>query len=83
MSAGSIDLKKYQILYPCQVLCLLPLQLQTPLDSGVTIGQFVSPGYQYFRLHPTLVQCYSDVVNQENKRRKDGGKKFKQILVHL
>lgn len=47
-------------------------RLQTPLDFGVTIGQFVSPGYRYFRLHPALVQCYSDVINQENKRRKDG-----------
>lgn len=46
-------------------------RLDTLIAPGITIGQFVSPSYPYFRIHPKLVECYRDIVYQENKRRKD------------
>lgn len=52
-------------------------RLETPIASGVRIGDFVSRGYRYFRIHPKLVECYTDIVYQENKRREDGDPEIK------
>ena len=44
------------------------------------MGQFASPGYRYFRIHPKLVECYSDIIYHENKRRNETGNTLHFIL---
>lgn len=46
-------------------------RLNGTLSPGVTVGQFVSKNYRYFRLNPKLHDCYVDIVYHENKQRKN------------
>ncbi|XP_052760655.1 uncharacterized protein LOC128203318 [Mya arenaria] len=45
-------------------------RLEATLSTNFTIGQWVSRDYSYFRLDPRLLECYNDVVYQENKLNK-------------
>lgn len=53
---------------------IFDFQLDASLSPGVSIGQFVSKNYRYFRLNPRLHDCYVDIVYHENKRFKTSGK---------
>ncbi|KAL4240753.1 hypothetical protein ACF0H5_001544 [Mactra antiquata] len=48
-------------------------KLNAELSPGVTLRQFVSKSYRYFRLSPRIVECYNDIVYQENKHNKYRG----------
>ncbi|XP_053389216.1 uncharacterized protein LOC123562054 [Mercenaria mercenaria] len=56
-------------------------KLNATLSSGVTVGQFVSKNYRYFRLNPRLHDCYIDIVYHENKRQKSTDAKIEIEVV--
>ncbi|CAG2185787.1 unnamed protein product [Mytilus edulis] len=43
------------------------------LNDNATVGMFMSqdPDYRYFRLDPRIVECYSSIVESENKNSED------------
>ncbi|CAC5373291.1 unnamed protein product [Mytilus coruscus] len=43
------------------------------LNDNATVGMFMSqdPDYRYFRLDPRIVECYSSIVDSENKNSDD------------
>ncbi|XP_071129846.1 uncharacterized protein [Mytilus edulis] len=43
------------------------------LNDNATVGMFMSqdPDYRYFRLDPRIVECYSSIVESENKNSDD------------
>lgn len=49
------------------------LQEDFKLNDNATVGMFMSqdPDYRYFRLDPRIVECYSSIVESENKNSDD------------
>ena len=50
------------------------IQLDKFIATDITISQFVSPEFRYFRIHRKVVDCYAAIVYDEKSRLKEGGK---------
>lgn len=56
-------------------------RLNATLSPGVTVGQFVSKNYRYFRLNPRVHDCYIDMVYHENKMLKTSDPKVEIEVI--